>query len=128
MKTKLALGLVLVAMVVALVACGGANAADPKSVAEGFLNALKNMDFVKAQEFATDEAKTILQTFSAFTSNVSEEDKKKSAEQTVTIGKVEENGDAATVTYTMSGEGAGEQKLDLKKVDGKWKVDFKKES
>lgn len=122
MKKRLSV-LVAVVLILALSlgACGGGSSA--KATAEGFLNAMKNFDGDKLAEFVVDEAK---------------EEAKLGIESMASLKstgikmefkdiKVEESGDTAKVTYTMTMSVLGQtteqpSTLDLVKVGGKWKV------
>jgi len=128
MKIRFIAALASVLLVVGLLAsCAGA-AATPESVAENFLNALKNSDFDKAMTFSTEDAKGMLGMLKTMTSSLTDEQKaemEKQKAQVVKITKSEANGtDAVKVFYTMGEQ--PEQSIDVIKKDDKWLVDFKK--
>lgn len=120
-KMKFAAAIVAI---LALVGCAGGNG--PTNVAQSFLDAISAMDFKKAQEFATDEGKSTLSMMEGMMGMVPKDQLDKEKGKKITIGKVTENGDMAVVEYTTEGA-EGMQTLNLKKVSGVWKVDFKKD-
>ena len=107
------------------VACNLPPANEPKAIAEAFLNDLKNTEFKKASEYGTDAAKQLLLLMETLKVNAPKEELDKTKALALTITKVETNGDTAKVEYRLGEEAP--QTLDLVKVDGKWKVDFKKQ-
>ncbi|RIY36084.1 lumazine-binding protein [Capnocytophaga canis] len=95
----------------------------PKSVAEKFLTSMENSDFEEAKKYADDSMQQML----GMLSGMGKELPKGKEKKKVTITKVEEDGDNAKAFYKVEGE-EEEKSIDLKKVDGKWKVTFNKEN
>ncbi|GIM61716.1 DUF4878 domain-containing protein [Capnocytophaga canis] len=95
----------------------------PKSVAEKFLTSMENSDFEEAKKYADDSMQQMLGMLSGMGKELPKGNEKKK----VTITKVEEDGDNAKAFYKVEGE-EEEKSIDLKKVDGKWKVTFNKEN
>ncbi|GIJ95182.1 DUF4878 domain-containing protein [Capnocytophaga stomatis] len=99
----------------------------PKSVAEKFLTAMENQNFEEAKKYSDDSMKQLL----TMLDDMPKENNKKAENAKVKVTKVEKEGDKAKVFYIIeSSEIEGESKeqsIDLKKIDGKWKVSFNKE-
>lgn len=95
----------------------------PKAVAEKFLTSMENSDFEEAKKYADDSMQQMLGMLSGMGKELPKGNEKKK----VTITKVEEDGDNAKAFYKVEGE-EEEKSIDLKKVDGKWKVTFNKEN
>ncbi len=117
-------------IVLLLAACGGAAPAnDPSSVAKAFLERLAKMDLDGAKELATKDGQKVLSMMQGFLAMADEEQKKKMDEEgeqgPVTIVSVDEQGDKATVVYSMGDK--QDQPLELVKENGQWKVNFQKE-
>ena len=124
---NLALGMGLAGLMLSLLlgGCSLRPGNDPKSVAETFLNHLKNTEFKKAAEYGTDSSKQLLLLMDSLKDNAPQEELAKSKGLALTITKVDQLGDTAKVEYRL-GE-ASPQVLDMVKKDGLWKVDFKKQ-
>ena len=103
-----------------MVACSGNS---PKSVASDFLTALNKGDIDEAKKYCDASTADLLDLVGRLAKNKIKEEAKGGK---FTITKVEEDGDVAKVYYTMDQE-EKEKSLDLKKIDGKWKVTIKKE-
>lgn len=99
----------------------------PKVVAEKFLTEMENQNFEEAKKYADDSMKQLL----SMLDGMPKGNNKKAENVKVKVVRVEENGDKAKAFYIVEGndvEGESkEQNIDLKKVDGKWKVSFNKE-
>jgi hypothetical protein len=126
---KLVVLFAIMAVVLALSACGGAVANDPTSVSKAFLEKLKTFDFDGAKQLATADGQKVLgmlQGFMAMADKAElEKQKAESAKGELKIISVDEQGDKATVKYSMK-EGETSS-MDLVKENGQWKVNFKKE-
>lgn len=94
----------------------------PKAVAEKFITAMENGDFEEAKKYADDSMGQILGMLGGLEKSLPKGNEKKK----VTITKVEEDGDKAKAFYKVEGQ-EEEKSIDLKKVDGNWKVSFNKE-
>lgn len=106
-------------------ACNLAPANTPRAIAEAFLNDLKNTELKKAAEYGTDPAKQLLLLMDMLKENVPKEELDKTKGQTLVIDGIDEQETSATVRYHLGSDPI--QTLDMVKVDGKWKVDFKKQ-
>lgn len=99
----------------------------PKVVAEKFLTEMENQNFEEAKKYADDSMQQLL----TMLNGMPKDNNKKAENVKVKVVRVEENGDKAKAFYIVEGkevEGESkEQSIDLKKVDGKWKVSFNKE-
>jgi hypothetical protein len=115
--------LVLAALLVS--ACNLPPANTPRAVAEAFLNDLKNTELKKAAEYGTDSAKQLILLMDMLKENVPKEELDKTKGQALVIDGVDEKDTTATVRYHLGNDPV--QNLDMVKVDGKWKVDFKKQ-
>ncbi len=110
--------------VIFMASCGSSD--DPKGVAEDFLKALGKQDYEKAKELSTEKTKSMLTLIESMAKmakengEVAEPDKMPDFE----MGKCEVDGDKAVCHYTADGK---EEKINLVKVDGDWKVDMNKE-
>ncbi len=119
----LKLSVLLLAVTTVFYACGGGKN-DPKAVAQDFLDALQKQDYAAAKKLATPESEEMLSTLESLSDMGG--DAAKTEPKKVEISDVKEDGDNATVTYSVEGE-EGDQSLELTKVDGEWKVVFGKE-
>lgn len=91
----------------------------PKKVGEKFLKALAEGDYKTAKRYATpdsQESLDMLEKMGGGESTGSGDD--------IIIGKIREDGDSATLSYTERG---AEKTLQLKKFDGEWKAAFSKD-
>lgn len=118
------------AAVVALfiTACGG-GAPKPGDVTVNFLNAIQDLKFEDAKQYATAESAQLLDMLAGL-ANMSEEEAADQPKATFTVKEENIDGDNCTVVYVAkSPEGEEmEESIDLVKVDGQWKVKFDKES
>src|SRR5690606_18263153 len=105
---NLFLGLFLV-----LAACGGSG---PESTAEAWLDALNDGNVTKALELSTEETKALINVGVALGENLAIGDYK--------IVRVNEVSDTRAEVVVSAQD--GESTLDLRKIDGEWKVGFKK--
>ncbi len=110
--------------VIFMTSCGGGN--EPQAVAEDFLKALGKQDYEKAKELSTEKTIQMLTLIESVAkmakANGEDIDTKKVPD--FEMGKCDIDGDKAVCHYTSEGK---EEKLNLVKVDGKWKVDMNKE-
>ncbi|MFK8274768.1 lumazine-binding protein [Capnocytophaga cynodegmi] len=120
---KLFLNLVMFSMFL-FVSCSGDS---PRKVAEKFLEAMENQNFEEAKKYSDDSMKQLLNMLDS----MPKDNNKKAENAKVKVTKIEENGDKAKVFYIVESseiqEESKEQSIDLKKVDGNWKVSFNKE-
>lgn len=121
----------ILALAFVLAGCG-ANSNDPGAVAREFYIQLGQMNFSGAKELTTEESKQILTVAEGFFNMATEEQKKDMEKQKAEAAAnppqvidTQINGDSATVTLKIGDE---TEKVELTKVDGKWKVVFNKAS
>jgi hypothetical protein len=105
--------------------CNLPPANNPRAIAEAFLNDLKNTELKKAAEYGTDTAKQLILLMDMLKENVPKEELDKTRGQKVVIDGVDEQSTTATVRYHLDNDPV--QTLDLIKINGIWKVDFKKQ-
>ncbi|NPA44607.1 MAG: DUF4878 domain-containing protein [Chlorobi bacterium] len=124
MKKLLSIGMII--LVAFTFSCGGSSD-DPKAVAEDFLKAVAEQDYTKAKELGTETTGQLLSMIEGMASMIPEDQVKADKEdiKSLKMGDVEINGDNAVVYFSTNKKDG--DKIDLKKVDGKWKVDMKKE-
>ncbi|HLU51259.1 MAG TPA: hypothetical protein VKZ42_03780 [Flavobacteriaceae bacterium] len=115
-KTLLVLGVLFIA-----VSCGKSNS--PEAVAEKFLNHMANAEFAEAKKLCDSDTAALVGMMEGMGGETEMEGEKEKIE----ILSSTVDGDNAVVKYTSSLE-EGEKSLDLKKIDGEWKVSFDKEN
>ena len=115
-KSLLILGVLFMA-----VSCSNSNS--PEAVAEKFLNHMANANFAEAKKLCDQETASIIGMLESMGGDVDTE----GTNEKIEIISSEINGDTAVVTYTSSLE-EGEKSVDLKKIEGEWKVSFDKEN
>jgi len=112
---------------VGLTAC----AKKPEPVAKAFFKALENQDFEAAKKLSTQEGQQLLSLIQSLTENVSEEQKAELLNTKYQVLDTIVDGDNATVTYERWEADSPESKesltIQLKKIDGDWKVHFVKD-
>jgi hypothetical protein len=97
----------------ALAACGSSG---PQGAAEDWLDALNSGDLSVAMELSTEQTKALLNIASGMGEDIAIGDYK--------IVSVNEISDTRAEVVISAKD--GESTLDLRKIDGKWKVGFKK--
>ncbi len=107
--------------------CSGGSS--PKAVAQDFMEALAKQDFKTAKELGTNRTKGFISMLEGMMQMMPEKEKKENKSfndlKDIKWGETKIDNDKAVVYY---GNGEGQQeKVNLKKVDGKWKVDMKKD-
>jgi len=125
MKKLLSIGMIV--LIAFTFSCGG-NSGDPKAVAEDFLKAVAEQDYETAKELGTVQTGQLLSMIESMSAMIPQEEQEASKEdiKSLKMGDVEIDGDNAVVYFTTDKKEG--DKIDLKKVDGDWKVDMKKES
>jgi hypothetical protein len=103
----------LLSLFLVLAACGGSG---PEATAEAWLDALNSGDVTKALELSTEETKALLNVGVALGEDLAIGDYK--------IVRVNEVSDTRAEVVVSAQD--GESTLDLRKIDGQWKVGFKK--
>lgn len=126
MKQISILLLIIIAMI-GLAACGN----KPKATAKAFFKALETQDFEAAKKLATPEGKELLSIIQSFAENVSEEQKEEMKSTRYQVLSSSVDGDIATVQYeqwnTDSPDNKESHSIQMKKIDGAWKVHFVKD-
>lgn len=111
-----------------LFSCSGNS---PEASAEKFLTLTQQGEFAEAKEYCTEQTGALLTMAEGMVGDKKAEIKEKNKNLKVNIVSSEIKGDSvAVVKYKVAGgeaSDAGEKSLDLKKVDGKWKVHMNKE-
>ncbi|MBV7441464.1 DUF4878 domain-containing protein [Weeksellaceae bacterium TAE3-ERU29] len=122
---KKGLGLIMLLCSLFFVSCSGNK---PGTVAEKFLTNLEKGNFEEAKKYSDESTAKLLDMVISFGGEkLKEEIKNKEGNAPkIEIVRVEENDDKATVYYKEEGA-EKENKIDLKKIDGDWKVSMNKE-
>ena len=125
MKKLLSIGLVLVFSAF-MFSCGGGSD-NPADVAKDFLIALAEQDYDTAKDLGTTETVQLITMIEGMAAMIPMEEVEADKEniKTLKMGEVEIDGDNAVVYYGTDKK--SDEKIDLQKVDGKWKVAMKKE-
>lgn len=106
-----------------LVSC---NSNTPKGVADRWLNSFYHMDYKEAKKYSTQETQDNLSMLENFATMVADSQKQNAQKIKIDIKDVKEEGDNATVNYTIS-EDKATKSISLKKIDGKWLVHYSKQ-
>ena len=93
----------------------------PEKVAEMFLNHMAKKEFVEAKKLATPTSAELIDMMDTLSKN----NGKQSKESIIEIQQCKIDGDKAVCNYKENGEPS---QIALVKIDGKWLVDFKKET
>ena len=125
MKKLMSIGFVLLFSFFMISCDGGSD--NPQDVAKEFLTALADQDYDKAKELGTENTAMMIGMIESMASMApeGEADAGMGEMDDITWGETEIDGDKAVCRYASPDQ--ADQKLDLVKVDGKWKVDMKKE-
>lgn len=116
----------VVVLSVLLFNVGCSKESEVEAVAEKFLTHLNKFEFKEAKEYCDDKTAPMIGMLESFAAMA--KDLPKEEEATFKIIGSEIKDDVATVTYNQTKEGqTKEEKLILKKIDGKWKVSMNKE-
>jgi len=107
-------------------ACSSPEAGPEKAV-KGFLGAVQDFDFVKAADFATEDSKSLLLMLASMTEEMTDEEKEENKMGSYSIQNTTITEDSALVQVLFQGEDSP-QSFTVKKVDGSWKVEVKKET
>ena len=126
MKKLLSIGLVLVFSAF-MFSCGGGSSDNPADVAKDFLTALAEQDYDTAKDLGTEETVQLITMIEGMAAMIPMEEAEADKEniKSLKMGEVEIDGDNAVVYYGTDKN--SDEKIDLQKVDGKWKVAMKKE-
>ena len=125
MKKLTGIGIVLL-FTFFFAACGGSSD-NPQDVAKDFLKALADKNYDKAKDLGTDNTAMMIGMIESMAKmapdSLQEEDN--ADMDAIEWGDTKIDGDNATCFYSSPDK--KDQKLDLKKIDGEWKVDMKKD-
>lgn len=122
MKNLVKLGVVLVVLVF-MNACK--NDSKPEAVGEKFLNHLNKQEWAEAKKLGTEATGQMIDMMESLSKMGGEAAKPKDVKP-VTIKETKVDGDKAVLSYCCDEKGQ-DGKVNVVKVDGKWKVDMKKE-
>lgn len=120
-KISSMLSISLIMLFLIITSCSNEN--KPEVVAEKFLTHLSKGEYEEAKLYATENTKTLLNFIKNNSSTTKKDDK--SSEEKFEHVKTIINGDEAVCTFKKD---SIEEKIPMKKVDGKWLVDLKKET
>lgn len=118
MKKIIQLVVIMLTTTLFLTSCN--NSSDPEAVAKNYIKALNNNDFKKAAEYCDEKTAELLKTLEPLAKMAGKEGKS-DYEFVKSVIKT----DKATIYFKDKKK--GEMKVDLIKVDGKWKVSMGKE-
>lgn len=104
----------------------GCSENTPEATAKKFLNAFYHMEYEKARQVSTEKTIQLVNLWEQFSLQYPDSAKQNAKKIKVEILNVQEDGDNAVATYTVSTE-PGEQKLKLTKQNGKWLVNDSKQ-
>ncbi len=125
MKKLTGIGIVLL-FTFFFAACGGSSD-NPQDVAKDFLKALAAKNYDKAKDLGTDNTAMMIgmiESMAKMAPDSLQEDESADMDA-LEWGDTKIDGDNATCFYSSPDK--KDQKIELKKVDGKWKVDMKKD-
>ena len=122
MKKTLSVGFLAFALLF-LASCSNNN---PKDVAKEWLTNFYHFDYEAAKKMGTQETKTLLTSLEGFALALPDSVKQHNKKLIVRINGVKEEGDKATVTYTLSDDEGHLSELHLVKDKDKWLVQFSK--
>jgi hypothetical protein len=111
-----------------LTACG-LDKKDPKAVTEAFVTAFSNQDWDAAKELSTKESHEMIDGIKGMMAMAPKDEK--AAPIKIKSIECKEDGDNCTCDVTYEDEKSAEKMgktYNLKKVDGNWMVDFKKDT
>lgn len=103
----------------------------PKASADKFLTSLYRMDYETAKSMSTENTRKLVDMIAQFSAMVPDSVKENAKKTKVNIKDVKEEGDKATVTYTVKDPASGksqpmEQKLTMIKQNGQWLAEWTK--
>lgn len=108
--------------------CQTSKAPNPAQTTLAFLGAIQNSDYQKAQQFATQDSKSMLEALAAFQNMLPDSSQKRFQDQQFQVKSVAMQADTiAVVTYVSTIDSTGKT-LKLKLEQGQWKVAFTKEN
>ncbi|NOZ34636.1 MAG: DUF4878 domain-containing protein [Chlorobi bacterium] len=126
MKKLAGIGIILV-VTFFMAACGGSSS-NPQNVAKDFFKALSEKNYDKAKDLGTDNTAMMIgmiESFAKMAPEGQDTDSGMGDLSAIKWGETKVKGDSATCFYSTPDK--ENQTIALKKVDGKWKVDMKKD-
>lgn len=115
-------------MALTLVSCSSNS---PKAAAEKWLTSFYHLDYETAKTVSTEATKQQLEMMSNLMGMIPDSSKEQAKKIKIEIKDVKEEGDKATITYTMTDDkGApapGTQTLNMQKENGKWLAAWNKQ-
>lgn len=112
----------------ALTSCSSGS---PKASAEKYLTSFYRMEYEEAKKYATEDTKKQLDMLAQFSGMMGDTIKQQARMATVNVTDVKEDGNNATVTYTVKPDGKeeapGAQTLKMVKEKGKWLASWNKQ-
>jgi hypothetical protein len=102
------------------------NSNSPKKVADKWLTSFYHMDYKGAKELSTEKTKGVLDMLEQLGTMVADSQKQNAQKIKINVKDVKEEGDKATVTYTIS-EDNQDKTIHLIKENGKWLVNYTKQ-
>ena len=110
-----------------MVSCGGSGD-NPQGVAKDFFKALADKNYDKAKDLGTENTGMMIgfiESMAKMAPEGQDTDSGMGDLDAIEWGETKVDGDNATCFYSTPDK--KDQKVELKKVDGKWKVDMKKD-
>ncbi len=111
-----------------LTSCSGGS---PKDTAEKYLTSFYRMEYEDAKKYATEDTKKQLDMMAQFAGMMGDTAKQQAKAAVVNVTDVKEDGNNATVTYTLKPDGKeqvpGTQTLKMVKEKGKWLASWSKQ-
>lgn len=104
----------------------GCDSNSPKGIANKWLNSFYHMEYKEAKKYSTEDTQKMLDMLESFGTMVADSQKQNAQKIKIEVKDVIEEGDNATVKYKIS-EDNMEKSIHLKKVNGKWLVDYSKQ-
>ncbi|HCM16460.1 MAG: hypothetical protein WCY87_02740 [Candidatus Cloacimonadales bacterium] len=124
---KISILLLIIVALLGLTACGN----KVESTAKSFFKALENQDFEAAKKLSTEEGQQLLTLIEGFAQSADEEQIADMKKTKYEIVETVVEGDSAVVKYrqwnTDKPEAKEDHELQMKKVEGAWKVHFVKD-
>lgn len=115
-------------MALTMVSCSSNS---PKAAAEKWLNSFYHLDYEAAKSVSTEATKQQLDMMGQLMGMMPDSAKEQAKKIKIEVKDVKEEGDKATVTYTMTDEkgtaAPGTQTLNMQKENGKWLAAWNKQ-
>lgn len=118
---KIKLFFIALSLAIMVVSCSSNN---PETVAKKFLEASSKLDFEGAKAYCDESTGALLDMAAGFAKMAPKEEEREKVDFIILSSNVED--DKATVTYKTD-KSEEEKTINLKKIDGDWKVSMGKE-